>query len=61
MKNRLTWYHDNGNFGVEGVTLDKLSPELYACIYKLKRYEDTGLSPEEIENMSYQMEDLKIR
>ena len=36
----------NGDFYVEGVDLSTLSPALYSCIWKLKDYEESGLSPD---------------
>ena len=35
-----------GNFSVDGVDMSTLSPALYSCIWKLKDYEESGLSPD---------------
>lgn len=41
----------NGEFYVEGVDLTALSPELYSLIWKLKDYEECGLSPSDVETL----------
>jgi len=40
-----------GNFSVDGVDMSALSPELYSCICKLKDYEASGLSPDDVETV----------
>lgn len=57
---RLTEKDEQGNWCVKGLPWDMLhegqvisrnvSQKLYGCLYKLMRYEDTGMSPEEIED-----------
>ena len=39
----------SGSFYVEGVDLSTLSPELYSCIWKLKDYEESKMSPSDVE------------
>ncbi len=61
MANRLTKKDKQGNWGLKGVRWVEIMPgaaitqevyeKLYGALWKLKDYEDTGLSPEEIENM----------
>lgn len=50
-----------GNWGVKGLPWKDIMPgqivthevheKLYACLWKLMEYEDTGLSPEQIEKI----------
>lgn len=40
-----------GEFYVEGVDVTALSPELYSCIWKLKDYEESGMSPTDVETL----------
>ncbi len=61
MASRLTEKDKQGNWGLKGVAWVNLMPgatitkevyeKLYGALWKLKDYEDTGLSPEGIENM----------
>ena len=56
---RLTESDDLGNWGVKGLLWKNLyvgqaitreiHDKLYGCLYKLMQYEETGLSPEEVE------------
>lgn len=58
-KGRLTESDGLGNWGIKGLSwkdlctgriiTQKAAAKLYGCLYKLKKYEDTGLGPEEIE------------
>ena len=58
---RLTESDCFGNWGVKGlswkelqigqVITSKISEKLYGCLCKLKDYEKTGLSPEEVERL----------
>ena len=58
---RLTESDDLGNWGVKGlpwkelyvgkVITREISDKLYACLHKLMRYEETGLSPDEVEEL----------
>ncbi len=47
---RLTFSED-GKFGVVGMNADNEEEKLYGCICKLKDYENTGLSPDEVERL----------
>lgn len=49
MRSRVTFHNPNGDFGIEGVDLTKLDKPLYAAVAKLERYEDTGLSPDDVD------------
>ena len=52
MKSRIT-YSENGEFGIEGIDLTKLPAKLYSAVAKLKDYENTGLSPDEVDRLKY--------
>lgn len=66
---RLTESDDLGNWGVKGLPWRELQigqtitrkvyEELYGCLYKLKDYENTGLSPEEVERLAQEREEKK--
>ncbi len=45
---RLTFSEENGKFGVAGMNESNQDEKLYACVKKLKDYEDLGLNPDEI-------------
>lgn len=59
--NRLTEQDEQGNWGVkelpwkdlyEGNTItEKIREKLYGCLAKLKEYENTGLSPQQVEGL----------
>ena len=42
----------DGRFGVTGMNCDNQDEKLYACVCKLKAYEETGLSPDEVERLN---------
>lgn len=46
--NRITFTKPNGDWGIDGIDLAQLPPKLYGAIMKLKRYEDSGLSPGQV-------------
>ena len=48
---RLTWKNPDGTWGLKKLDITSLPNELYAVAYKLMKYENTGLSPEQIEDM----------
>ena len=45
---RLT-FSENGKYGVVGMDENNKEEKLYWCVIKLKNYEETGLSPDEVE------------
>lgn len=59
---RLTEKKDSGHWSLKGVSWDDLKPgtvltkkileKLYGALWKLKDYENTGLSPEEVESVN---------
>lgn len=48
---KLTWKKSDGTWGLKKIDIVGLPNELYAVAYKLMKYENTGLSPEQIEDM----------
>lgn len=48
---RLTYKEPDGRFGVKGMDWSDIPRVFYGLICKLKDYEDTGLSPEEVEKL----------
>lgn len=62
--NRLTEKHEDGNWCLKGLSWEKISPNkqisfdqkeyeaLYGALCKLKDYEDTDLSPDEVERVN---------
>lgn len=50
--NRLTYKNPNGTWGMNnGFNMSKVPSELYGALYKLKDYEETGMSPEQLEEI----------
>lgn len=49
MRSRITFHNPNGDFGIEGIDITKLDKPLYAAVAKLEHYEDTGLSPDDVD------------
>ena len=47
-RGRLTKKEVDGRFYIEGVDISTLSPELYAVVFKLMKYEDSGMSPDDV-------------
>lgn len=54
---RLTYHEKDGSFGVIGMKEENQNEKLYACVFKLKDYEDLGLSPDEVQQLIYFKED----
>ncbi len=50
-RGRLIKKEIDGRFYIEGVDISTLSPELYSVVYKLKNYEESGLSPDEVSTL----------
>lgn len=50
---RLTFHNPDGSWGLNnGHDIKKVPGELYGALCKLKDYEDTGLQPDQIEQMN---------
>ena len=48
---RITWKTPEGKWGVENIAWDEIDHRLCGALCKLKDYEDTGLSPDEVKRM----------
>lgn len=48
-RSRLIKKNNDGSFYIEGVDISTLSTELYGVVYKLKNYEESGLSPDDVD------------
>lgn len=59
MKKRITWKTQDGRWGIENIPRDEIDHRLYGALCKLKSYEDTGLSPEEVERLKEAHEEDK--
>lgn len=55
---RLTRNYKNGLWGCNGVNLKDIPTAAYGALYKLKLYEDTGLSPEQLSEVDREYEAL---
>ncbi len=49
--NRITHKKPDGRWGFKNISWDEIDQRLYGALWKLKDYEDTGLSPEEVERL----------
>ena len=52
---RLTFRKPDGTYGVAGMNEQNQEQVLYVCVKKLLHYEETGLSPDEVENIKQQL------
>ena len=50
-ENTITYYNSDGTWGLKKSDIKTVPVELYGAIYKLMKYERTGLSPEQIVEM----------
>lgn len=65
---RLIQKEESGKWQVNGIPWEKLqkgeaitedvSQRLYGCLCKLKDYEDTGMSPQQMQSWMYELEDM---
>jgi len=53
--NRVIKENPDGTWSVEGIVLADLHPVMYAALERLREYEDTDLSPDEIHIMSEEL------
>lgn len=53
---RITWSEPDGSWGIDGVDLSTLTTRLYMAVFKLKKYEDSGRSPDQLEDLIFDME-----
>lgn len=49
---RLTYSEPNGNWGIIGMNAENQDQKMYMVAAKLKDYEETGLSPDEVEKVN---------
>lgn len=59
MGKRLTYKEPNGKWGIVGMHEDNMDQKLYGVCAKLRDYEDTGLSPSEVQRMIDSYEEAK--
>lgn len=45
---RITYHYPDGTWGVKGIAWSDIPRELYGALYKLKDYEDCGISPDKL-------------
>lgn len=55
---RLTRNYKNGFWSCDGVNLKDIPTAAYGALYKLKLYEDTGLSPKQLSEVDREYEAL---
>lgn len=48
---RLTWKNPDGTWGLNNMDIREVPSELYGAVCKLKDYEETGLTPEQIDEI----------
>ncbi len=56
---RITWKNPDGRWGVKGIPWDEIDRRLQGALWRLKDYEETGLSPDEVERMKESFEEDK--
>lgn len=61
LKGRLTYHEKNGDFGVAGMNETNQDEKIYACICKLKDYEDLAFHPGEIETLLKLYDEMVVR
>ena len=60
MKHRFTYKEPSGTWGVHGEEFKNMSNTMYGAMCKLLDYEETGLSPDEVERIQSQFEQVHI-
>ena len=60
MKHRFTYKEPSGAWGVHGEEFRNMSQTVYGAMYKLLDYEETGLSPDDVEHMQHQLKEVHI-
>lgn len=61
LKGRLTYHEKNGDFGVAGMNETNQDEKIYACICKLKDYEDLAFHPGEIKTLLKLYDEMVVR
>ena len=49
---RVTFREPNGRWGIKGISWAEIPDRLYGALYKLKDYEDTGISPAQVRTLT---------
>lgn len=49
---RQTYREPSGRWGVKGISWAEIPDRLYGALYKLKDYEDTGISPAQVRTLT---------
>ena len=49
---RVTFREPSGRWGVKGISWAEIPDRLYGALYKLKDYEDTGISPAQVRTLT---------
>ena len=60
MSHRFTYKEPSGIWGVHGEALKDMSQTMYEAMHKLLDYEETGLSPDAVEDMQSELEKVHI-
>lgn len=60
MKHRFTYKEPSGTWGVHGEEFRNMSQTVYGAMCKLLDYEETGLSPDDVERIQLQLEKVHI-
>ena len=56
---RLIHREDNGNCTIIGMNKENKEEKIYQVADKLREYEETGLSPYEVERLKEKMEEIR--
>lgn len=57
---RVTYKEPSGVWGVHGESFSNMSSTVYGAMCKLLDYEETGLSPDDVENIQRKLEEVHI-
>lgn len=57
--NRLTYNEPGGKWGIVGMNSENQDEKMYCVACKLLDYEKTELSPDQVEQMKYKLEDCE--
>ena len=58
MKHRFTYKEPSGAWGVHGEEFRNMSDTMYGAMCKLLDYEETGLSPDDVEHIQHQLKEV---
>ena len=60
MNHRFTHKEPSGTWGVNGEDFKNMSTTMYQAMSELLHYEETGLSPDEVEEMQDELEKVRV-